>query len=542
MAQDIPYIDETIVQLPSDIREDLAERGRRDLLFFDKGILGFKDMTVNCHGPMCVFADQNPKQFKLFLVPRDHLKTTTFTIGGTMQRVCRDPESRNLIANESATNAERMLRAIRQHAEGNRVFRALYSDLIPKDVRKVRWNDSELDFNREGHYPEPSIDSIGMTGAVTSRHYTHITYDDPISEEAVKSEKVMQDTINRMSTALDLLTDPSCNSIWLVGTRWALHDVYSVWMKVFGDSLGRFVRSAIEDGEPIWPERFSLETLAIKRQILGEYKFSCLMMNNPRNEELQDMNVKDLRFWHWADDETTVVLLNEQGEEIRRVPLSKLDVTVAVDLAPAEKITSDRNALTTVGITPWNELIILDVWAKRCTPLAVIERLFELKQRFAPRAIGIEDVAYQKAFKYFLKRECERREVYMNIVPLKATGKKEVRIRGLQPILATGRIFAHPTQHILRNEMADFPLGEHDDTVDSLAMHLQMFRGQMSPERWDKYKKAENDLIRRLSRPKIIRPRRPWEALPLSRKDWDEDDEGDELLIAAPPIVDFIIQ
>ncbi len=541
MAQDIPHLDDTIVKLPSDIREDLAERGKRDLMFFDKGILGFKDMTVNCHGPMCVFADQNPKQFKLFLVPRDHLKTTTFTIGGTMQRVVRDPESRNLIANESATNAERMLRAIRQQAEGNRVFRALYSDIIPKDIRKVRWNDSELDFNREGHYPEPSIDSIGMTGAVTSRHYTHITYDDPISEEAVKSEKVMQDTINRMSTALDLLTDPSMDTVWLVGTRWALHDVYSVWMNIFGESLGRFIRSAIEDGEPIWPERFTLEALAIKRQIHGEYKFSCLMMNNPRNEELQDLNINDLRFWHWADDETVVVLMNGKGEELRRVPLSKLDVTVAVDLAPAEKITSDRNALTTVGITPWNEVIILDVWAKRCTPLAVIERLFELKQRFAPRAIGIEDVAYQKAFKYFLKQECERRGVYMNIVPLKATGKKEVRIRGLQPILATGRIYAHPTQHLLRNEMADFPLGEHDDTVDSLAMHLQMFRGQMSPERWDKYKKAESDLIRRLRRPKIVRPRRPWEPV-RNAVDWDHDDEDDELLVAAPPIVDYIIQ
>ena len=164
MAQDIPHLDNTIVQLPSDIREDLAERGKNDLMFFDKGILGFKDMTVGCHGPMCAFADQNEKQFKLILVPRDHLKTSTFTIGGTMQRVVRDPESRNLIANESATNAQRMLRAIRQHAESNRVFRALYSDIIPKHTSKTRWNDEELQFNRQGHYPEPSIDSIGMTG------------------------------------------------------------------------------------------------------------------------------------------------------------------------------------------------------------------------------------------------------------------------------------------------------------------------------------------------------------------------------------------
>jgi hypothetical protein len=541
MAQDIPHLDNTIVQLPSDIREDLAERGKNDLMFFDKGILGFKDMTVGCHGPMCAFADQNEKQFKLILVPRDHLKTSTFTIGGTMQRVVRDPESRNLIANESATNAQRMLRAIRQHAESNRVFRALYSDIIPKHTSKTRWNDEELQFNRQGHYPEPSIDSIGMTGAVTSRHYTHITYDDPISEEAVKSDKVMQDTINRMSTALDLLTDPAHDSIWLVGTRWALHDVYSVWMKIFGDQLGRFIRSAIEDGDPIWPERFTLEVLAIKRQILGEYKFSCLMMNNPRNEELQDMNVKDLRFWHWANDETVVVLMDQQGNELRRVPLEKLDITTTVDLAAAEKIADDRNCITTVGITPWNECIILDSWAKRCTPLTVLEYLFEIKKRFSPRAFGIEDVAYQKAFKYFVKQQCEQRGVYMNIVPLKAVGKKEVRIRGLQPLLATGRIYAHPTQHVLRSELADFPLGEHDDTIDGLSMHLQLFRGQMSPDRWDKYKKAEQSLLRRLIKPRQVKAVKPWEH-PISGSSWEEEDEDDGLLIAAPPIVDFTIQ
>jgi hypothetical protein len=226
VATDIPFLDESIVKLPSDIREDLAEQGRNSLFFFNRAVMGFHDLTESCHGPLCEFADQNEKQFKLMLMPRDHLKTSCISIGGTTQRVVKNSEARQLLANESATNAERFLRAIRQQAEGNRIFRALYSDVIPKDIRKVRWNDSELEFNREGHYPEPSIDSIGMTGAVTSRHYTHITYDDPISEEAVKSEKVMKDTINRMSSALSLLADPGKDTIWLVGTRWALWDVY----------------------------------------------------------------------------------------------------------------------------------------------------------------------------------------------------------------------------------------------------------------------------------------------------------------------------
>lgn len=495
MAQDIPFLDPSIEKLPSDIREDLAETGRNSLFFFNRAVMGFHDLTESCHGPLCEFADQNEKQFKLMLMPRDHLKTSCISLGGTTQRVVKDPESRQLLANESATNAERFLRAIRQHAEGNRVFRALYSDIIPKDTRKVRWNDSELDFNRQGHYPEPSIDTIGMTGAVTSRHYTHITYDDPISEEAVKSEKVMKDTINRMSSALSLLVNPSKDSIWLVGTRWALWDVYSVWMDIFGDKLGRLVRAVIENDEPIWPERFNLETIALKRQAYGdEYKFSCLMMNNPRNPELQDLNVGDFRFWAWAGDDA-VTLYDKQGTPTDKWDLSDLDITVTVDLAAAEKITSDRNAITTVGTSPKNQAIVLDAWGKRCTALDVIRKLFQVKRRFSPRVFGIEDVGYQKVLKTFLKQAADEAGLYFNVVPLKPGGKGKPHIRGLQPLMATGRMYIHPTQHLLRNEAADYPLGEHDDVLDSLALHQQLFRGQMSQERWAKYKESEKKLL-----------------------------------------------
>jgi hypothetical protein len=495
VAQDIPFLDPSIEKLPSDIREDLAETGRNSLFFFNRAVMGFHDLTESCHGPLCEFADQNEKQFKLMLMPRDHLKTSCISLGGTTQRVVKDPESRQLLANESATNAERFLRAIRQHAEGNRVFRALYSDIIPKDTRKVRWNDSELDFNRQGHYPEPSIDTIGMTGAVTSRHYTHITYDDPISEEAVKSEKVMKDTINRMSSALSLLVNPSKDSIWLVGTRWALWDVYSVWMDIFGDKLGRLVRAVIENDEPIWPERFNLETIALKRQAYGdEYKFSCLMMNNPRNPELQDLNVGDFRFWAWAGDDA-VTLYDKQGTPIDKWDLSDLDITVTVDLAAAEKITSDRNAITTVGTSPKNQAIVLDAWGKRCTALDVIRKLFQVKRRFSPRVFGIEDVGYQKVLKTFLKQAADEAGLYFNVVPLKPGGKGKPHIRGLQPLMATGRMYIHPTQHLLRNEAADYPLGEHDDVLDSLALHQQLFRGQMSQERWAKYKESEKKLL-----------------------------------------------
>lgn len=503
--QDLPGLDESIVQMPADIRRDLAERGKRDLYFFAKGVMGFREMTPGCHLPLCMFLDKHPARYKLTLMPRGHFKTSVATISRVTQKVCRNPNERVLLVNETSQNAQNFLSSIEQHFESNPVLRALYSDIIPKNLRTVPWNQEEMRLVRTWRGPEETITAMGMTSAMTSRHYTHISVDDPISEEAVKSPSVMQDAITRISKFLSLMVNPDRDTFDLTGTRWALHDVYSFFIKKLGEKMAHFVRAAIKDGQPIFPELISLETLADARELYGEYGFSCLYMNNPRDTANQDFNVQDLLFWRWKSDESGVVLYGADGEVSDTWSLSQLDITVSVDLAVSETITSDRNAVVTCGTTPKGQVVVLDVWAKRCTPLEVIEQLFRLKHWLSPREFGIEGVAYQKAFKYFLRAECERRGEYMSIKELKAipskrgTGNntKQMRIRGLQPLAATGRLYILPTQHDLRNELADFPLGEHDDVIDALAHQLTMFRGFVSPERMSRYKVAEKMLLER---------------------------------------------
>ena len=496
--QDLPFLDESVEKMSGDLRQDLATAFSNDLFKFAYGVLGMHDLTVDCHGPLCQFFDHNPARYKHVEMPRDHLKTSLGTIARNMQKVVKNPNERILLINETSTNAQRFLGSIKQHAESNRIFRALYSNVIPKDTRKVPWNNEELRFNREWIGPEPTIDTMGMTGAVTSRHFTHISIDDPISEEAVKSELVMHDATNRITKVLTLMVNPNSDTFDLVGTRWAFADIYRHFMRLYKGKMALFIRGAIEDGLPIWPERFSLETLAQMRADMGEYNFSCLMMNNPRNADLQDFNIQDLRFWQWKDAKESVVQqFHSNGELLREISVDELDISVSVDPAPAEKISSDRNAVVTVGTTKHGDAIVLDVWAKRCSPLELIEYLFTLRKRWHPRVFGIEDVAYQKVLKHFLKAEANRRNEYFNVQPLKPGGKNKQHIKGLQPVAATGHLYVHPTQHVLRTELADWPLGEHDDAADGLALNMQLWRGTMNLQRWDRYTKSEKEFLRR---------------------------------------------
>src|SRR5215203_2107779 len=204
-------MDREIAMMPSDLRSDMATAFANDLYAFATGVLQYRDLTPHTHGALCAFADTNTARFKHVEMPRDHLKTTIMTISRNLQKVVKDPNIRILLINETSTNAQRFLSAIRQHVESNTMFRALYSSVIPKNTRAtgITWNNEALTFRRQWIGPEPTIDTMGMTGAVTSRHYGHISIDDPISEEAVKSALVMADAIMRIKKVLTLMVNPS---------------------------------------------------------------------------------------------------------------------------------------------------------------------------------------------------------------------------------------------------------------------------------------------------------------------------------------------
>lgn len=504
---DLPRLDDSIVREPEDIRRDMAESASRNLFLFNTGVLGYKDLTEDCHGPLCAWHDKNESRYKETLMPRGHLKTSCLTIGKNTQKVVRNPEARILLANETATNAERFLGAIKAHAESNRVFRALYSHIIPPDnSRKHSWSQRELTFNRQGTYTVPTIDTIGMTGAMTSRHYTHLCIDDPISADAAESQIVMDTTIRRISNLISLMDDPGRDTVDLTGTRWAFYDVYSWFEETF--TPARFIRGDTEDNIPIWPERFTLETLAQIRKSLGEYLYSCQYRNNPRNTEVQDFNVQDLKFWRWSADEESIVLYGRDGEIERVVDLDELDVTTTVDPAYDEGIVNlsrlDRNAVVTCGVAPGvgnatPDAIVLDAWGQRCTPLDLINHLLWTLRRFHPRAIGIQRAGYEMVLKYFLGALGEQEGLYAHVIPVKPGGKGKRHIRGLQPVAATGHLYISPSHHLLRDELADYPLGQHDDVADALALQLQLWRGVMSATRWEKYQESENRILRAIA-------------------------------------------
>ncbi len=85
------------------------------------------------------------------------------------------------------------------------------------------------------------------------------------------------------------------NGLAVHNTRWAVWDLYSHIMEN-DPTVDCKIRSIVEDGKAIWPERFTLEKVEALRKSFGAM-FYLLYMNSVHNPELTDFDTGLLRYF-----------------------------------------------------------------------------------------------------------------------------------------------------------------------------------------------------------------------------------------------------
>ena len=427
------------------------------------GVLGFHDITPRLHLEMCNWIDGTSRR-KLGLVPRDHLKTSVWTIANTIRRIVIDPNIRILIGNETATNAAHFLRRIKAVFERNDIFKWLFPEVIPDFSKVSKWSETEMIVPRTNDYPEATVETIGVGGAVVSRHYKLIKLDDLVGKEASESADVMQKTIDWYQYCESLLEDPR-DVIETYGTRWSYNDIYAWIEKHEGQDIDRFFRSARdENGEPIWKERFPSGELDRIRRKMGTFKYSCQYENDPRDPESASFDEKWLRYYNYMAGS----IVPEGGSPIDVASLSKF---MRVDPAISERPGAARSAIVVDGVHSDGRVFLLEAWAKRCQPFEMLDVIFQMQKDYDCISVGVESVAYQRILKPIIEREAEQRGVWLNVVELRPDSreKKENRIRGVQPFLERGLIWVRRDQEDFLEEYRQFPVGKTVDILDAFA-------------------------------------------------------------------------
>ena len=463
------------------VRQSLRFQSQRSTYVMGKAIVGFEDLVPGIHGDMCRWIER-PTRRKLGLVPRDHLKTSIWTIADTVRRIAVDPNIRILIGNETATNAAHFLRRIQAVFERSELFRWLFPEIIP-DPQKTKWSETEMLVPRSQDFPESTVEAMGVGGAVVSRHYTHIKLDDLVGKEASESVDVMRKTIDWYLYTESLLVKPT-NPIDVYGTTWTFKDLYS-WIQEHEIDVDLFHRKAIDPrGRVLWPERFPLDELNRIRAKIGSFKFSCQYLNEPFDPEHMTFDPGWLRFYElsgWAPDDDGAQLLSVIGQP----KPSKVVPVILIDPAISEKSYAARSAVVCAGLDETERIFVLEAWAERCQPLQMIDKVFEMAERWDPMLVAVEGVAYQRALKGFMEAECLRRKRWLNIREVRPGSRegKETRIRGLQPYAERGKLWLRrSTCKLLVEEFESFPLGETVDLLDALGYGPQVWVAPDGPD------------------------------------------------------------
>lgn len=456
------------------MRQQLRERAQRSLYFFAKGVLGF-DKLAPLHLEVCNFLE-HPATRKLIVLPRGHFKTTLASISYPMWLSINDPNIRVLIASSTSTNAQKIMSLVRAKWERCEMLRWLFPELVP-DPNKFKWTDASACISRTKDWPESTYEAIGAGGTAVSRHYDVIIEDDLVNEDHLINKEQMDKIIDWHQYKEALFVNPSRGINPLIGTRWAHYDLIQWALDNELDRV-RYVRSAKQNGVPIFPEEFTQQELDRLLSVMGTYKFSCQYLNDPTADTGRKFEEGWLQYYD-------------------NLPQGPYNYFIACD--PATSVfkaggqvarDSDYTALVGIAVSKDNHIYVEDVVVERFGIDEFIYELFRLVETYqlrtgVPPRVGIETNAFQRALLFPIREEMKRSTTYFGVEELKASrvATKQLRILALQPYFSNGAISLKKSHTELLHEYRLFPLAKHDDALDALAYTIQMAKPAHEPAR-----------------------------------------------------------
>lgn len=481
---------EDIKSMSSTQVEALARMAQFDLYFLTYGILNYTKLTPEEHGGLCKFVETEEALRRMIFMPRSTFKSTIATVADGVRQGLLYPDTlRMAIISEIRDNAVGWLGDIKTHFATNEVLRFLFPTLLPERTEGPGswWKDDEACLRRaSGHvFKEATYTALGLTSAATSQHYTHLKIDDFIGEEAKHSEAVMKRAVDAMRVIEPILDEPTQNVIDWIGTRKGLTDGYTFIMKRWAGDLAIYNKPPINSrGEPNFPHRLPLRFL-VRMRAEDPVTYFSEYANDPIADGTKDFDFSKIKAFDF-DAKRRVVWRDEETGALRRWDLDQLDIVMTCDPNGGSKRAPDKAAIVVSGVSPKDQVFVLELSAERDNPDEFVDRIYETWKRWEAhvRVLGIEQAGQQQTLFYFKKKQRET-GVWIRVEPLKPKNRdKESRIRrAVGPIINQGRLYMLNGQHEgLRKQLQFYPQVANDDEVDALSYGPEVWRSPLSSD------------------------------------------------------------
>jgi predicted phage terminase large subunit-like protein len=218
-----------------------------------------------------------------------------------------------------------------------------------------------------------------------------------------------------------------------------------------------------EEGQLLWPERFSKAVLDGLKRDLGSMGFAAQYQQRPVPAGGGQFKQQWFRYYTAGDDYYAL----ESPEGVARIQKSKCSYFSTVDLAISLKQTADYTVISTWAVTPDKDLLLIDRIREHLDNPEQQKQIGKVYRQHNPNYFIVENVAYQLALIQQLRRQG------LPVREYKPVKDKVSRASTASVYYEAGKVY-HPKGAMWlaewEEELLMFPLGSHDDQVDTLSM------------------------------------------------------------------------
>lgn len=388
------------------------------------------------------FLDQEEKRGLIISMPPRHMKSTIGSECLPAWWLSNHPQGEVIIASYNQSQARKMSRACRFKFD-NDTHRRIW----PRQIFSV---DAVDEFQLAGKSNgRPSLIAAGVGAGLTGSGGDLVIIDDPVKGmEEAESITIRDKTYDWFTSVASTRLSPG-GKIILIMTRWHHDDLAGRILNDDGDSWQVLNLPAISDeGRALWPERFTTDDLLKKKAAMGSRVFEALYQGRPTPLEggmfkVDRIEIVDhpfprearrCRYWdkaatHNAGDYTAGFLLAEKDGRYC------IEDLVHVQYSPAEVQESVRSTASMDGH----------------------DTKIRMEQEPGSSGVDIIDLYARVILQGFDFRGD------------RVTGSKELRAGPFAAAIENGLVsmVRASWNRELVEEFRAFPLGVHDDIVDS---------------------------------------------------------------------------
>lgn len=396
---------------------------------------------------------------------REGYKSTIISFGLTIQNILNNPEITIGIFSHTRPIAKAFLRQIMREFESNKLMHVCFPDVLwGADVRAApKWSEDDgIIVKRKSNPNEATIEAWGLVdGQPTSKHFMVLHYDDIVVQASVGNPEMIQKTMTALEQSYNLgRVEGGVRRF--AGTRWHFNDAYRTIIDrgtaVAREHPGRV--GGTEDGVSVfWTEEIHQQ----KRRDMGPYTYAAQILLNPKADSMQGFKREWLR-------------------NFRKIRQDDLNWYLLFDGASSKKKGSDYTAGWAVGLGKDGNYYCVPEVRDRLNLKERSDRLFTLHRKYKPKDVRYERYGLLSDIEHFQSR-MEDENYRFRITEVAGQTSKTDRIKRLLPIFEAGRIWLPESHHVtdwqripvdlvhefIESEYMAFPVGLHDDMLDSLS-------------------------------------------------------------------------